>query len=140
MNAVLSPISTDASLTDLALAYHGAVAAQNALRGTSDELLASAYETIEHAIHTLRTEGTRLDQIAVLEDQAFALASAYERHREVKRDIAERVHATRAAMGYERNLAKQVKALADDTAADTDDEDALVVKLYDVAEILDTEE
>lgn len=139
MNAVLSPIR-DTSLTHEALAYHAAVTARKALKGTSDELLSCAYQAIEHAIHTLRTEGTRLDQIAALEDQAHKLSPNYEVYRALKLDLDDKVRITRSAMGYERSLARQINAIADDMACDTEDDDATVVKLYDVSEMLDLEE
>lgn len=131
----------ETSLTHAALAYHAAVQAQQALKGTSDELLSFAYQAIEHAIRTLRKEGTRLDQISALEDQAHQLAPAYERDRALRLDVNDRVRVTRAAMGFERSLARHIRSLAeDDISADTPEGDAMIVKLLDVAEMLDCEE
>lgn len=140
MNAVLSPISTDASLTDLALAYHGAVAAQNALRNTHDEYMSRAYLCIEGAISALRADGTMLDTIARLEDEAHKLAPHYEIHRALQRDIDERVFVTRGAMGFERSLARELNALADEIGDDSAEAEERQRIVLEVASMVDIED
>lgn len=142
MNASLAAVQSSTSVAYLAtvLAYHKAVQDVNAMHGSTDELLGRAYKCMEGAISALRAEGTRHAEIARLEAMAHELAPTYERNRNLYFQLVERRALARNALGFERNVARNLFALADEIGDDTQADEELGAKIREVAGMIDVED